>query len=378
MGKTITHPDQVTAKWLTEIMQRSGALPTENVIDVQLRRTDAFNSHTSHLTVHYSPDAPKTLPTAFVLKLNTDEDWAKEAGKEEVNFYRIIQSQPPVPSIYIPCLATEYDEGSGNSYLLLKDVSDSHAPPMTRERQLSIIDGVPSDQQIETVVDALAQHHAWWWQHPTINTNTFHVGYWSRNLERFELYLARRRRSWSNLLAQSSDWLPIEVQRLYESVLTQLPDYWHRYLQPRFQTHNHLTLIHGDAYFSNFLCPKQINQPNAHSYMLDWQSPTFDIGAYDLVNLCATFWMPQQRHENRREENILRRYHAQLQAHGVTHYPWDDLVADYQHGLIFWLLMPVQDGSDGSLKDYWWPKMQCLIHAFNDWYCERLLSVHSV
>lgn len=373
MGEAMTHPDQVTATWLTEIMQRSGALASGRVIELHLRRTDAFNSHTSHLKVQYSSDAPKALPTAFVLKLNTAEDWAKEAGKEEVNFYRIIASQPPTPSIYIPCLAAEYDEGSGNSYLLLKDVSTSHEPPMTRERQISIIDGVPSDKQIESVVDALAQHHAWWWQHPVSNTNTFHVGYWSRNLERFELYLARRRRSWSKLLAQFGNDLPPDIQSLYESVLNQLPNYWQRYLQPRFHAHTHLTLIHGDAYFSNFLCSKQIDQPNAHSYMLDWQSPSFDIGAHDLVNLCAAFWMPQQRHENQREEGILRRYLSQLHRHGVSGYEWDDLIQDYQHGLISWLLMPVQDGGDGSPKDYWWPKMQCLIHAFQDWKCERLL-----
>lgn len=374
MGKAITHPDSINAEWLTAIMQHSGALISGRVIDVQCQRTDAFNSHTSHLKVQYSPDAPQTLPTAFVLKLNTDTDWAKEAGKEEVNFYRIIQSQPTIPSIYIPCVAAEYDEDSGNSYLLLKDVSDTHAPPMTRERQISIIDGVPSNEQIASVVDALAQHHAWWWQHPSLHSDTFHVGYWSRNPERFERYLARRRLSWSRLLAQFGNELPPDIQALYESVLNRLPDYWQRYLQPRFQARTHLTLIHGDAYFSNFLCPKQLAQPNAHSYMLDWQSPSFDIGAHDLANLCAAFWMPQQRHEHQREQGILRRYLAQLHRHGVSHYEWDDLIEDYQHGLIYWLLVPVQDGGDGSPKDYWWPKMQCLIHAFQDWHCDALLQ----
>ena len=51
----------------------------------------------------------------------------------------------------------------------------------------------------------------------------------------------------------------------------------------------------------------------------------------------------------------------------------DDLLLDYQHGLIYWLLVPVQDASDGSRKEYWRPKMQCLVHAFQDWNCEALL-----
>jgi hypothetical protein len=65
---------------------------------------------------------------------------------------------------------------------------------------------------------------------------------------------------------------------------------------------------------------------------------------------------------------------AALQAYGVRQYTWEDLVADYQLGLIFWVLMPVQDGADGSDTDYWWPKMHRLIAAFRDWHCAALLE----
>ena len=43
-------------------------------------------------------------------------------------------------------------------------------------------------------------------------------------------------------------------------------------------------------------------------------------------------------------------------------------------GLIYWLLVPVQDCYGGSSKEYWWPKMQCLVAAFREWDCERLLD----
>lgn len=55
-------------------------------------------------------------------------------------------------------------------------------------------------------------------------------------------------------------------------------------------------------------------------------------------------------------------------------YAWEDVLADYQHVLIFWLLMPVQDAADGARKDYWWPKMQCLVAAFREWRCEARLD----
>ena len=131
--------------------------------------------------------------------------------------------------------------------------------------------------------------------------------------------------------------MPEDVRALYDKVLVHLPSYWERLLYPRFQTTRHLTLIHGDAYFTNFLWP----QPPAvgPTYLLDWQSPGVDIGGYDLANLCATFWTPQQRHEDQREEQILRRYYRALRTHGVNHYGWEDLRTDYQHGLIYWLLV---------------------------------------
>ena len=57
--------------------------------------------------------------------------------------------------------------------------------------------------------------------------------------------------------------------------------------------------------------------------------------AMTSLTLCATFWTPEQRHQDQREEQVLRRYYQALHAHGVTHYGWQDLLADYQHGLIY-------------------------------------------
>jgi hypothetical protein len=253
------------------------------------------------------------------------------------------------------------------------DLSTTHRQPVTRDEQISIVNGIPSAVYIESVVDAMAQLHAYWWEHPLLHTDTFYVGYGSRNAERFEQYLRRRTISWQSLIAGESEWFPNDLRELYEHLLTCLPHYWEQYLAPRFRELRNLTVVHGDAYFSNSLCPK--DPATGATYWMDWQEPTFDIGGYDLVNLCATFWTSEQRHEGQREEKILRQYHTTLQAHGVGKYSWDDLLLDYKQGLIFWLLMPVQDRFGGAKKDYWWPKMQCLVTAFREWHCEDLLSI---
>ena len=56
-------------------------------------------------------------------------------------------------------------------------------------------------------------------------------------------------------------------------------------------------------------------------------------------------------------------------------YTWPDLLTDYRTGLIYWLLVPVQDRYGGAGKDYWWPKMQCLVAAFREWHCAELLGI---
>jgi hypothetical protein len=369
----ISSLDQATPAWLTAVLRASGALTHGDVVAVTSEPTGAFNSHTSHLQLHYSNDAAPGLTANLILKRNIPEPWGVEAGAEEVKFYQLIAALPDIPPAIVPCYAAAYDPASGNSYLLLQDLLATHTHPVTRDQQLSITYGVPSAHSIERVTDTLAQHHAYWWNHALLATETFHIGYWSRNAERFALYLQRRRIAWDSLVANEATWFPDDLRDLYARVLDHLEWHWKRYLEPRFQAKANLTLVHGDAYFANFLCPN--NPAVGATYLLDWQSPGVDIGGYDLANLCATFWTSEQRHAGQREQQILQRYHAILQAHGVRDYAWRDLLTDYQTGLIYWLLVPVQDRYGGASKDYWWPKMQCLVAAFREWHCADLLSM---
>jgi thiamine kinase-like enzyme len=373
MSMYIPVPPTVTPAWLTAVLRQGGALRSGEVLAVASESSGAFNSFTQRLTLRYSADAPPDLPARLIVKRNIAELWAIEAGAEEVKFYQLVaQLQPPPPAI-VPCYAAAYDPASGNSYLLLEDLSATHAPPITRDQQIAIVEGVPPAAMLEQVVDTLAHHHAYWWDHSLLETETFTVGYWSRNAARFAQYLQRRTASWEDLLANEADWFPTPYRALYEAVLPRLQQHWQTYLYPRFQTQHNLTLLHGDAYFANFLAPKAGQA--GPTYLIDWQSPGVDIGGYDLANLCATFWTPEQRHAEDREKQILARYHALLQTYGVANYSWQALITDYQAGLIYWLLVPLQDRYDGSSKDYWWPKMQCLVAAFHDWDCAALLGL---
>jgi thiamine kinase-like enzyme len=374
MDSSLPVPDPVTPEWLTAVMRQAGVLlPTGMVRAVEQENTGSSNSATYRLMVRYSPDAAPGSPDRLVLKGNNPTEWGVEAGADEVRFYTLLVTLPTHPSTIVPCYAATYDQDTGESFLLLQDLSATHQPPVTRDQQVGVVQGVPSPEAITGVVDTLAELHAYWWEHPCLDSEQFPVGYWSGTPDRFAWYRQKRAASWSRLMAAENSWFPLELKALYEQLFARLPVVWERYLQPRFRSKRHLTLIHGDAYFCNFLSPRPgVDGP---TYLIDWQSPSFDIGGYDLVNLCATFWTSEQRHEEQREDRILHRYLQTLANHGVRHYGWDDLVTDYQLGLIFWVLMAVQDAADGSDQDYWWPKMQCLTAAFREWRCEALVGI---
>lgn len=374
MAPYIPVPDPVTPAWLTEVLQSSGFLVHGEVCTVTSRPTSAFNSATNHLQLGYSTDADPGLPKQLVLKKNASTAFAIHAGIAETKFYQLAARLDPPPPPMIPCYAAAYDALNGSSYILLHDLSATHTNPISRDMQVGVQvqQGVPTAGALDQVTETLARHHAYWWNHDLFETDVFPVGYWSRNAERFALYLRRRQTAWESLVTDEADWLPDDVRRLYAQVLNHIERHWERYLEPRFRTSTHLTLVHGDAYFANFLCP---NDSADNPFLLDWQTPGVGIGGYDLANLIATFWTSEQRNENQREQQILSHYLTVLQAHGVTNYSEEQLYADYQSGLIYWLLMPVQDRHGGSPKEYWWPKMQCLVTAFREWHCDSLLGM---
>jgi hypothetical protein len=364
-------PDGPTPEWLTAVLREAGALPRGRVTSLEAQGSDAFNSDLAFLRARYTPDAPPDAPAALALKRNRPEPWAVEAGADEARFYRLVASLPDHPPVTIPCYAAAVDEAGGDSYILLQDLSATHAPPVTREQQIGIVEAVPRQGHIDAVVETLASLHGYWWEHPLARSDTFTVGHWTRSEERHGAYLERRRAAWASMVEGEGDWLPREYIALYTALLDALPGFWERHLAPRFRDLAGLTLVHGDSYFANFLCPRE---PGAGAtYLLDWQSPGFDLAGYDLANLLAPFWTPEQRHEGGRERRALERYHRALLAARPGACALDALLDDYRAGLIFWALMPVQDRHGGSPRSYWWPKMECIIAAFHNWRCgERL------
>jgi thiamine kinase-like enzyme len=362
----------VSPEWLTNALRQSGVLAKGRVVSVEQRANSAFNSAACHLRAIYSADATGNMPRHLFIKRNLAEPWAVRAGAREVAFYQVASAMAPPLSMLVPCYGASFDATSGDSWLLLRDVSETHEGPVTREQSMAGV-GVPSDTRLRAIVEALASLHAAWWEHPALGTGALLVSEWYRDHEHFTATSGEFASNWTTLRQTSGATLPAATITLYEAAIMSFPHIWNRLLAERMAAKRHLTISHGDCYLSQFLCPKPDSLDDA-TYLIDFQGACGDLPAMDLVFLFATFWTPEQRHEHDRERRFLRLYHDALMRHGISGYSWDELVADYRIALAFMLFYPVWDAANGSKRAYWEPKQHCLASAADDWACRELFA----
>ena len=369
MSTVIAAAEEATPQWLTAILRREGVLPQGAVVAVARRANDAFNSAITHLDLTYSADAPPAAPRALFLKRSLGADWAVRAGAREVAFYRLVASLAADLPMLARCYDAAHDPASGASHLLLRDLSDTHAPPLSRERIIAL-DALPAPAHLDGVIEALAGFHAFWWEHPALGTGPLPVSGRYAGAAAYDRFTRDATDGWARFIAAEGDWFPADLRALYAGALARLPALWDRALAARIAARRRLTLSNGDGYFSQYLCPRESGR--GPTYIVDFQDVRADSPAIDLTYLCAAFWTPAFRREGGREEGLLRRYHRALLARGVAGYGWDDLLADYRLALALMIFLPVWDQTNGSSRGYWWPKLQCLTGAYRDWRCAEL------
>lgn len=348
MSEVMRSPEQITPSRLTAILRRENVLQAGHVDAVHVETNPAFNSAICHLRVDYSAGSSPGAPGALLFKRNLPEDWAREAGQAEVEFYAEVGPLRDELPMIVPCYDAVHDPVTGDSHLLLLDLSASHEPLVTRDNLITLR-GVPAEARLEAAVDAVARFHAYWWEHPSLLDGTSEVSGWYGTRERFDDRIERRRREWAAFLAGPGAELPADLRTLYDYVLGRLPVLWDRGLGHRVTRGRGLTLVHGDCYLSQFLFPRD---RVGTTYLVDWQGAWADVPTIDLVRLFAAFWTSEQRQEGDRERRLLERYLAGLEAGGVVGYDWQALRHDYQLLLMYMILHPVWDAVNGSSREY--------------------------
>ena len=256
---------------------------------------------------------------------------------------------PPV----VRCYQAVYCPESGASHLLFDDVSESHFAVQSSSP--------PPAPQAEKAMDAFAEFHAFWWDHPSLGDVDE-----LPSQESVAEDVANMREHFDPFADALGDRLAGPQLAVYEKTLAWLPKLWERVLQGK-----GLTLIHGDANFSNVLLPRDPDRDRA--LIIDWQLWGVSFATMDLAHLMALFW--DKEHRQRMETKLLMRYHQALIRHGVEGYEWADCWEDYRLAVLLRVLfMPMWFRASGAPAALWEGSLERATEAVEDLSCLELLE----
>lgn len=352
---------QATPEWLTQTLYEAGVLKKGKVVRLESTANTAYHAQTTRLRVEYEGAEPEP-PTRLFLKLLTEHK-----GKREVETYRQLMRLPRYPAMTVPCYAASYDSVSGSSSLLLADVSATHREVSSRA-EVRTFTPAPPLGQVEALVDTLARWHASWWGFG---------GATQLPAERFAIftdetsyrdYAAHCRNAWFHF-AEAEPTVAAEVAQIYLPLLEKLPLLWSRHLAHRFEDRANLTLIHGDCYFSQFLCPME---GKGRTFIIDFDSVRLDTPTDDLVSL-TTFWQREARAEY--EWAMLERYHNALCRAGVETYAWETFLADYRFSALQHVMYPILGQHGGDEQSFWRSRLSASTATYDTWDCASLLKM---
>jgi hypothetical protein len=310
-------------------------------------------SHVIRLGLRYVGESAGA-PHSVILKMPNSAyaTTLANSGRQEVGFYTRVA--PNMPSQIVPrCYDGHFDEESLAWYLVLEDLSDSHA--VAADWPLP-----PSRDQAVAIVTALARWHASWWDHPALGDT---VGTWmsvddtARLLETFAGHYDR----FADL---SGDRLSEERRILYRRFIEQSGR-----LSQRYHSRRHVSIVHGDAHSWNFLLPRAGVADTVRIFDLDqWR---INVPTNDLAYMMAIQWYPERRQAL--ERALLNHYHETLIAHGVTGYTRGALDRDYRWSVLWHITKPVWQWSVNLPPLIWWNNLERVMMAVEDLGCEELL-----
>jgi thiamine kinase-like enzyme len=343
----------ITPAWLTDVLRDHGTLADGRVTEVAVEapRTTLVSS-VATVRVAYAPPVPAGVPTRLFLKMTRDGlalETFQPVGLAEVEFYRTVaplMAEPPVPR----CYDAAFDAASGRFHLLLEDLSETHA--VVSDWPLP-----PTDAQCEGIVETYARFHAAWWDDPRLGHGVGAL----LDLGRYTQVLAESVGRFVDFLGER---LSRERRARYERMLGASARLARRHL-----TGKHVTLVHNDAHVWNLLYPRSGVTRDVR--LIDWDSWRPRIAARDLAYMMAVHWYPDRR--RRCEADLLRRYHAALETHGVRGYALDALRDDYRLAVVEHLSLPVFQWAAKLGSWIWWGHLERIMLAFEDLGCEELL-----
>lgn len=297
-------PLAVTAGWLSEILNAEVRQCRLEQIGVGVGLLGRL--YRAHLE---GPDVPKSV----ILKFPTLDKRARCALGEdlelylrEVRFYQRVGVANPLPPAR-PYFAA-IDDATHDFILVLEDLGRLRNADQT-------IGCTPDDA--ETVVDAIARHHAHWWESDRLAALPWLKPYATPPFS--TALAANAAAAWPRFSELVGADLPPEMRAFGQRLPSLVPWYLEQITQPP------CTFIHGDLRLDQLFFA--VGPGDAPVTALDWQVSGLGRGTYDL----GYFLSQSLAADTRRacEAALIERYRQRLSEQGID-YPATELVRDYR------------------------------------------------
>lgn len=353
----ITSVEQVTAAWLTRVLNISGALIQGRVSKIVMHSDTRELSTSIRLGITYSEDAVGAKPAKLFLKLVTLDMEDEFFGPSEVNYYR--RDYARVRDALIPrAYDAVYSQEQRRYHILMDDLTDTHVT--ARHRRPTLDDGL-------ALAEGLATLHAHWWG----KTRLAEIGERIPNAQQITRFANMGKLGASLIIATCTDELKVH----WPEVINRIYDSHPQLMVRRTQEEMGFTLVHGDVNRNNILIPINGNRP---LYLIDRQpfnwSLTVWLGVYDLAYAMVLYWDVEIRRAL--EMPVLRHYHDCLMRQDVTGYTWEHLRDDYRLCVMMGVYVATEWCRTELRLDthqYWMPMLQRTLTAIDDLACLDLL-----
>lgn len=307
MTTTVPSSSQLSADWFTELLRGRGLDVKVASVAVEAVGTGQL-AETRRFTLIYAGEPPSDAPASLIGKFTSENEVAAETGhtlgiyRSEVMFYRELaeKAQLRTPELY----AAEIDD-QGSFALLLEDLA-----PAQPGNQL---DGCTPDEVRRGLAEAALLHAAYWGDESLVHRDWLYAPETTQGFYTTEMV----ENSWAHVQRTYDGSLPAEVMDVCSRYVAAHERWNRRRGGPRCLTH------------SDFRPDNMLFRDGDRIALVDWQTVSFLEAGMDV----SYFLGGALSREARRalEPELLRRYHDDLQAHGVTGYSFDQLMEDYRH-----------------------------------------------
>jgi aminoglycoside/choline kinase family phosphotransferase len=314
-------PEALTAEWLTDALSASGQLVDGAVVTVEVRPLGTGQMCDSvRVTLGY--DRPGAGPASVVAKLPAADETSRATAlslrsyEKEVRFYQQVAPALPMrtPGVYHADIEPE----TAAFVLLLED----RAPAQAGDQ---LVGCTPAEAAV--AVAELPRLHAPRWDDPSLAE----LEWLATDPETARQFMSMLLPTlWDGFRGRYANDLEDHVHTAGDLLFAHLD----AYLTPSADAR---TIVHGDYRLDNLLFdPGSDDSPVT---VVDWQTCAIGAGAHDVAYFIGAGLRAEDRREV--EDELVRRYHADLLAAGVDGYGWDRCWRDYRMGAWSGLIMAV-------------------------------------